>query len=275
LAEPWIRVHANLAGRAVVWRAVDALGVTKHEAMGLLQEFWGSVSQHAKNGSVASLSNGQIEAWAGWTGERGQFARFVREKHTDSDGRVNDWDEYAGKLEVRREQDRQRKEVRRKSRGNPTEVHVDSSPNETRRNETTVVVDEETQPDGAVIPEPALTAIYLAIWANGAIAEKWAEQPLALTHSSAIEMAEDLREAGVEWQVAQASIYDQCRESKLPRPPKSINYFRPGILARWESEQSRRMAVNAQPPPRSNGGHRPGMTERNFNTVMDAIKDMK
>jgi hypothetical protein len=108
MAEPWVRVHANLAGKPVVTRAMEALGVNAHEAMGLLVQFWGAVSQYVQNGSVADQSDSQIERWGGWTRKRGKFAAFIRASHLDSSGRVNEWDEYAGKLEQRRATERDR-----------------------------------------------------------------------------------------------------------------------------------------------------------------------
>ncbi len=122
MSDPWIRVHANLAQRPVIWRLADHLGISKHEAMGLLAEFWGNVSQHAKNGQISHLADSHLEAWADWRGERGLFADFIRSQHVDADGRVKEWDEYHGKLELRRESDRKRKEIQRKSAGSPVDV---------------------------------------------------------------------------------------------------------------------------------------------------------
>lgn len=108
MAEPWIRVHANLAAKPIVGRAAEALGVNLHEAMGLLVQFWGAISQHGSNGQVASFSDTQIESWAGWRRKRGRFAAFIRTAHLDANGRVNEWDDYAGRLEQRRATERER-----------------------------------------------------------------------------------------------------------------------------------------------------------------------
>lgn len=263
MGEPWIRVHANLAGRPVVWRAVEALGVTAHEAVGLLVQFWGSVAQHATNGRVAGLSDSQLEAWAGWTRKRGKFAAFIRASHLDADGCVNEWEEYAGKLEDRKEKDRNRKRTRRGSpqdvRGNsdgiPQTVRAVSAPtkrndNETLRNEE-VVDDLAHDGSGAPILEPGLTALYLTVCANKAIASRWGEQPNALTQGSAVAMVEELSRQGIEWQVARLSIYRQCRDSKQTRPPmSSVGYFRPGIEAAWAVEVARRaMAQSGETAP--------------------------
>ena len=92
MSEPWIRVHANLASKPVIARAVATLGVAENEAIGLMVRFWGSVSQHVVNGDVREATDRQIEFWAGWTRRRGRFAAFIRSAHLDMDGRVNEWD---------------------------------------------------------------------------------------------------------------------------------------------------------------------------------------
>lgn len=129
MAEPWIRVHANLRRRPVVLRAAEALGVKPHMAMGLLVEFWGSVSQHVVDGMIGNRTDTELEQWAGWAGKRGLFAAFIRDQHADEEGRVNEWDNYAGALETRREKDRERQRLardkRRTSRGQSNGHHAD------------------------------------------------------------------------------------------------------------------------------------------------------
>lgn len=114
MAEPWIRVHANLHSKPVVFRAMTALGVLRAEAVGLLVSFWGQASQHAPNGQVGDYPDAQLEAWAGWERKRGRFAEFIRSVHLDAEGRVNEWDEYAGALEEQRRQARERMRTVRK-----------------------------------------------------------------------------------------------------------------------------------------------------------------
>ena len=142
---PWIRVHGALIDKPVVTRLAEAVKVSRLEAAGLLVTFWGAVSQHCANGQVAHYSDAQIEAWAHWTRRRGAFAKWLRDHHLDDDGRVREWDEYAGKLEVIRERDRQRKAAKcpaerdRNSSGKPSELLDVSTParaNETKRDET-------------------------------------------------------------------------------------------------------------------------------------------
>lgn len=108
MADPWIRVHATLIDKPVVFRAADALGVSHHTAIGLLVTFWGAVSRSVVGGNAGTASDTQLEAWARWKGKRGRFAAFIRTQHLDGDGRVSEWDDYAGALETRREKERTR-----------------------------------------------------------------------------------------------------------------------------------------------------------------------
>jgi hypothetical protein len=108
IREPWIRVHANLMDKPVVYRLAQALRLDPVKAGGHLVAFWGKVAQHAQNGHVASLPDVQLEEWAKWNGKRGAFATWLRGAHLDNDGRVREWDEYAGALELRREKERTR-----------------------------------------------------------------------------------------------------------------------------------------------------------------------
>ncbi len=90
------------------------------------------------------------------------------------------------------------------------------------------------------ISDASLNALYLTIWSNKAVTERWGEQPNAYIQANAIGLYEALAEAGVDWRIARLSIYAQCRESKQTRPPRGQNYFRRGILEAWEQERARR-----------------------------------
>lgn len=125
----------------------------------------------------------------------------------------------------------------------PSETHGDHSP----------VQSSPALPSEAkegVIGEPTLTALYVVIWANKAVTERWGEQPAPYTERAGHEMAAALVAAGVEWQTARDSIYRQCRESNQPKPPRGVAYFRNGVLEDWERERTRRnVAANTEPAP--------------------------
>jgi hypothetical protein len=108
MAEPWIRVHASLIDKPVIARAVRVLTITEHAAVGLLVTFWGAASRHVVGGVAGPATDAQLEGWARWRGKRGKFAAFIRQYHLDTEGRVNEWDDYAGALEMRREKERVR-----------------------------------------------------------------------------------------------------------------------------------------------------------------------
>lgn len=119
-------MHGALADKPVTLRLAEATKICPLEAVGVLVTFWGNVAAHAQNGSVGHLSDVTLEQWAHWRRKRGAFAAWLRAHHLDADGRVNEWDEYAGALEVRREQDRQRQAKRRvTSHGNPRDTPRD------------------------------------------------------------------------------------------------------------------------------------------------------
>ena len=285
MSEPWIRVHANLHGKPIVWRAVDALHVSQHEAIGLLVQFWGGVSQHASNGHVADLPDAQLEAWAGWRGKRGRFAAFIRSTHLDADGRVNEWDEYAGALEHRRSKERDRLRNKRTVLRNSTHDVAQQDAYSTHdvatrareRNDTIreLLIDDDggAAVNGSAIGEPALTALYLTIWANGAITERWGEQPAPLVPGGSHELADHLAGLGAAWELVRDSIYRQCRESRLARPPRSVNYFRAGIEHDVAVADAKAVmaASGEQPPP---AVPRPGIAARAFASTLKAIEDI-
>jgi hypothetical protein len=105
---PWIRVHGGLIDKPVTGRVADALGVNVHEAIGLLVTLWSQVAANGINGKLDDVSDAQIERWARWSGERGAFAKWVKNSHIDESGRIHEWDEYMGKLEQQREKGRNR-----------------------------------------------------------------------------------------------------------------------------------------------------------------------
>lgn len=254
MAEPWIRVHANIADKPVVWRAVEALKITDNEAIGLLVRLWGALSQHAIDGGISDIVDAQIEAWAGWKRKKGRFAAFVREHHTDRDGRLNEWDEYQGPLITRRSKDaqrqaekRQRDKTQREERDASRDSHADSPrdtrvtsaltrANETIRDETRTALLTTDQP-----PRVILTAA-----ANRGISERWGEQINSLDSNSgrAYEATEAIEEAGVPLDFARDAVYTYALTCKPTdkRPPRSLTYFSEHVIGRWRAEGKREEA---------------------------------
>ena len=129
----WMRVVANIGQRKVTWRAVMSLGLPRAAAVGHLVMLWGGALESETNGYLNDIPDAQIEAWAGWDGEPGRFAQFVRAHHVDADGRINEWDDYAGVLEAQRERERTKKAAQR-ARNAPAKPARKPSPRTPRDN---------------------------------------------------------------------------------------------------------------------------------------------
>lgn len=96
----------------VVKRAADTLRIHRAQALGHLAALWSWLSEESETGDITAYTDTQLEERAGWTGEPGAFARFVRERHA-SNGRIRDWDEYMGPLVTVRKKARERMKSRR------------------------------------------------------------------------------------------------------------------------------------------------------------------
>jgi hypothetical protein len=147
MREPWIRVHGGLFDKPVVTRLCEATGIKEHEAIGVLVTFWSGVAKDATNGRIGQYPDAQLEKWAKWRRRKGTFSAWVRTEHMDADGRVPEWDQYAGRLEVIRARDRDRK-----SAGIPAESQRNGGgiPENFQRNSTPTRGDVDVDVDGTV-----------------------------------------------------------------------------------------------------------------------------
>lgn len=130
MALTWIAVDGQLAHRKVVYRVVELLRASggasaglsvdvprdflRTSAVGLLVGLWTGVGMNCNDGDISDVPDSLIEHWAGWYGQPGHFAQWVRDTHV-SKGRIKDWDEMNGSLETRREKDRERKRLEREA----------------------------------------------------------------------------------------------------------------------------------------------------------------
>jgi hypothetical protein len=105
---------------------MEFASLDKARAVGYLGMFWGALSQHCVGGNIADVPDSLLEEWAEWKGKRGVFASFVRQHHSRG-GIVNEYDDYSGRLDARREKDRQRQAEWRKS-------HTPNAPDDTLGN---------------------------------------------------------------------------------------------------------------------------------------------
>ena len=230
--DPWFRMHANIADKPVVWRLSAALHISQAKAVGHLAMFWGKVSQHAPHGHVAELPDTQLEAWAGWEGKKGVFAKWLRADHL-TDGIVNEYEEYSGKLEERRQRDRDRKaaakaaqgengippERRRNSSGKDAESGKNSSVrNETIRNDTKGEQQTPT-PSGRTRGKPAP-------W-MAEINRVWAEVfPEAKAPTGAAKMLSSIVDKfGIERVAAELGVYLRATKPQFLSLPKFTATF--------------------------------------------------
>jgi len=267
----WIRVHAQLVARPVVARCAEALRIDPYKAVGHLVTFWGAVAEHARGGHVGDVPDALLERWAGWTGKRGAFARWLRADHVDPQGRVNQWDEYQGKLEHRRELERQRIANKREMLRNtsPTVAQplqdVATRARErdgTERNEELTTLPAATRED---VGQSLTAAQRLVIAANQAIERRWGEQvrPLLPGHGPTVQLVADLTQAGVPIEFACASITRQV-EGKGDGPPRSMGYFRPGLLEDWQAAETRALAADTPAVAPLTAVTRPARRETGF-----------
>jgi hypothetical protein len=268
MTEPWIRVHANLVDKPIIDRAVDALDVSEHEAIGLMVTFWGSVSQNVIGGHLSDVSDRQIERWARWHGRRGRFANFIRTAHLDDDGRVNEWDEYAGALESRRAKERERLRNKR----HPVAQHVRNNRGDVaqRTHQTVNGVAPLLQPARAVRnetirneePAVAVAAIdfarALAIAANRGLAEHATRpQPIPRVMPDAgrsLQAAEDLIAGGVSIEFATAEVYRLANEHDADGLITSLKYFVAPTLRAWQRRAAKSDSDDWIPPSRGVNG---------------------
>lgn len=103
---------------------------------------------------------------------------------------------------------------------------------------------------GVVIGQPADFALQITIAANHAVTRKWGEQTQPFLHGQSYDLAQSLIDGGVPLDTAKASIAEQVEKSGRGAPPKSINWFRPGILSYHATQQQRAIqAANPAPAP--------------------------
>lgn len=170
-------------------RLARALRIHRAQAIGHLHFLWWWALDNAPTGDLSALAPAEIAEVAEWTGDAEAFVQTLKDcGWIDPDGRMHDWDDYAGRLVADRNADRDRKrlarqakrtpnghppDVHRTSTGHPPDIHRTSGvPNPTQPNQ-----EEAHSPAGARDgPWPTLAEV-LSIASMRAIpaecAEKW------------------------------------------------------------------------------------------------------
>lgn len=246
MIDAWIRVRAHLSKTRVAKKLAPLCKRVHSEtqlASGVLQDFWSGASQFSKDGFIRDEDDQTLEDWANWKGKPGIFAAWVREKHMDADGRINDWDEYMGVLETKRAKDRERKRIEREkkktalsngtSRGQSEGRHADSpvdAPRDVRTHDTERNVTQRDVTKRTELQNPfrgrakkPRAATDQPPWVP-ALVDVWVDKVGAVTHGR---LGNALRaivaKYGVEAVVAAIGVY--ASDDEGPKGIRRIEYF--------------------------------------------------
>src|SRR4051812_2074120 len=74
----WVRYDGTMPGDPRIHALADDLGISTPEAIGLHVCVCLGIAQHHPLGVIDSVGERTLETWAGWTGQRGAFARAFR-----------------------------------------------------------------------------------------------------------------------------------------------------------------------------------------------------
>lgn len=145
----WIESHQSLGTHKKLYRLAAELHITRAQAVGHLHYLWWWALDNAPDGDLSGISDevladvsNFLEGRSHRFGKRllsvcSSFGTALRSAGwIGTDGKLHDWEDYAGKLIHAREIDRLR---HRKSNGSPTEVQRTSEatvPNRTQPNRT-------------------------------------------------------------------------------------------------------------------------------------------
>ena len=109
----WIESHQSLLNHRKTLRAVALLKVNKYQLIGHLHSlWWWALDNIPADGQMGDISDSEVAAAAGWTKNAENFATALTQAgfiDQDEDGRhLHNWYDYAGKLLVKREMNKER-----------------------------------------------------------------------------------------------------------------------------------------------------------------------
>lgn len=264
----WIRVASAIADDQKIWTLAELAGCDAFKAIGHLVTLWGVMTEQAKTGHLADVSDASLERWAKWTGRKGRFAAAVRATLCDDAGCVTAWEKYQGAAIREHEADRQRKRAKN-SAGIPPETPPEKSrssgdlpplrdEHETTPNNGGGDAGEPTEPDespvtGTIIGDiPALALLLVRAANRGDTKGRGGEHPTPYClDAHAHWLAEEVLRHGVDPLEARRSVYEQV-VAKLAADgdrPRTLRYFLPGIERHWARVQAARDAALAEPEP--------------------------
>lgn len=175
----WVAISVHIAGDSVTHQVAERCRVRIPEAAGLLALTYAGMALHAQNGSLAGITDSQVEQWAHWQGKRGTFGAAFRALMCDDDGLVTAWEKYNGasireakasaeRVKKWREQRKAEREqnangdrsvprnVRRNERGNETVANGSTVPDLTKPDLTEPVLPKNQEPRTPLDPADAV-----------------------------------------------------------------------------------------------------------------------
>lgn len=271
----WIRLAVNIGRRKVTYRVLTAvidatpgaegvpLAIKRAAAVGLLAMLWSGIAEHTTDGVIAGLPDALLEDWAGWTGagvESGAFARWIRTYHLGPDGKVRDWDDFAGALQTRRSADADRqREKRRRDRQARESAERDAAARTTAPPRevppaTTGADDATPYRHPPVAPGTIARNLTIAankgMEANDKIGGRY--NPIVSTRADALAVVEEMFGCGVtDWELMGRIIYTIAKAYtpiKTGDAIGSLTYFKARAIVAYHREQERAAAGASAAP---------------------------
>ena len=111
----WLPIHTDLPRHLKTIRLSKSLNIKRAQAVGHLVMLWLWALEVAPQGNLSEFTDEEIAEAAGWRGKdrQGFVSKLIGAGFLDADYRIHNWDDYAGALLLRRENDRIRKREKR------------------------------------------------------------------------------------------------------------------------------------------------------------------
>ena len=105
----WIESHQELGRHPKLLRLAKQLDISCPTAVGHLHYLWWWALDYAQNGRLDRLGSAEVASAAEWEGDPGAFMEaLIKSGFLDEDQSIHDWHDYAGRLIIRREANKQR-----------------------------------------------------------------------------------------------------------------------------------------------------------------------
>ena len=133
----WIESHQELARHPKTKRLARATGITTPAAIGHLHLLWWWALDYAQSGELTGYTDDDIADAACWDGDPVIFTEALVEAgfiDRDEDAlHIHDWQDYAGRLLDKREQNRERMKRARASKNATQNSHGSTTPSNSAR----------------------------------------------------------------------------------------------------------------------------------------------